>query len=235
MTTRDLRNLPEPVLERLATIVGDDRPGEGVRSDLDVRRGPAIVDARKFKPEVRLADDGALRVDGYATVYNYGYDIAGGPPYGWTETMAVGAATKSVAERDNVGLLINHDSDTAFGLPVAANWSDTLELESDKHGLRIGADLAPGDAVSDFLIRRLGRGEADAMSLAFRVIRQEWNGDYTERTIIEIALVDVSVVNYPANPATVAQLRDSRALAASRASHPTARYAAEAEALRLKT
>ena len=132
-----------------------------------------------------------------------------------------------------MGLLINHDSATALGLPVAANWAGTLELESDRRGLRIEGSVAPGDVVSDFLIRRLERREADAMSLAFRVIRQEWNDDYTERTITELALVDVSVVNYPANPATIAQVRNERIDQLESQRVAPARFAAEAEALRL--
>lgn len=230
---KDLRNLPTDVLERLSAIIEDDDPGEGVRAGFDMRRGGALVDARMFRPEVRLEEDGSVIVDGYATVYDYAYDVMGGAPYGWSETIARGAATKSVQERDNVGLLINHDSATALGLPVAANWAGTLELESDRRGLRMEGSVAPGDVVSDFLIRRLERREADAMSLAFRVIRQEWNDDYTERTITELALVDVSVVNYPANPATIAQVRNERIDQLESQRVAPARFAAEAEALRL--
>ena len=52
------------------------------------------------------------------------------------------------------------------------------------------------------------RGDLDEMSFAFRVIRQEWDADYLERRITEVQLFDVSLVTYPANPATVAQVRD---------------------------
>ena len=44
-------------------------------------------------------------------------------------------------------------------------------------------------------------------SIGFRVHRQEWNEDYTERTIIEAELFDVSVVTFPASPTTAASLR----------------------------
>jgi DnaJ-class molecular chaperone len=42
------------------------------------------------------------------------------------------------------------------------------------------------------------------MSFAFRVLRQEWNEDYTRRWINEVSLDkgDVSLVNYGANPTT---------------------------------
>jgi HK97 family phage prohead protease len=233
MSVRDLRNLPAPVLDRLSAVVADDAPGEGVRADVDALRRGQLLNARSFSVETRANDDGSVTVDGYATVYDYPYDVAGGPPYGWTETIRQGAAAKSVAEQDPVGLLINHDSDTAFGLPVAATWAETLTLDSDRHGLRIDGRLAPGDVVTDFLIRRLDRGEAHAMSFAFRVLRQEWDEDYTERTITELGLVDVSVVTYPANPATVALLRAERIAGPSRRRASVARYMAEAERLRL--
>jgi HK97 family phage prohead protease len=64
----------------------------------------------------------------------------------------------------------------------------------------------------------MDRGDVDEMSFAFRVTRQEWNADYTERVIREFDLgvqgSDVSVVTNPANPATVAVLRQSEAVTA---------------------
>ena len=48
------------------------------------------------------------------------------------------------------------------------------------------------------------------MSFAFRVIRQKWNVDRTERTLTEVSLADgdVSVVTYPAYPATSVEARE---------------------------
>ena len=232
---KDLRNLPTEVLVRLEQLISEDAPGEGVRLGVDVRRGSQLVNARLFQPEVRTDDETEERtVDGYATVWEHPYDVAGGPPYGWTETIARGAATKSLQEQDNVGLLVNHDSDTSFGLPLAANWAGTLDLEADDTGLRMEARVAPGDVVSDFLIRRLERGEADSMSFAFRVLKQAWNDDYTEREIQELGLVDVSVVNYPANPATLALLRADRLAKNEQRSSNLDYFAAVAEATRLR-
>jgi hypothetical protein len=47
----------------------------------------------------------------------------------------------------------------------------------------------------------------DQMSFAFRVLRDEWNSDYSERKIYELRIFDVSMVTFPANPATVAKVR----------------------------
>jgi HK97 family phage prohead protease len=51
------------------------------------------------------------------------------------------------------------------------------------------------------------RGDMDQMSFAFKVIRDSWDAKYEIRTIHEVRLFDVSVVTYPANPASVAKLR----------------------------
>ena len=198
----DQRNLPDAVLERLAAGNIDAR-----RSGLEVVQRGRILEARAFsRGELRLSEDGAPILDGYATVYEYPYDVAGGPPYGWIETMADGAADKTVRERDDVRLLINHD-----GLPLARTKSKTLDLVSDRTG--VGCSTPSGLDLANPKVQELAsvmsRDDADEMSIAFRVLRQEWNADYTERRIIEIMLFDVSVVTYPANPATVAMLRDA--------------------------
>jgi hypothetical protein len=48
------------------------------------------------------------------------------------------------------------------------------------------------------------RGDLDEMSFAFRVVRQDWAPDWSQRDIREVDLNkgDVSVVNYGANPHT---------------------------------
>lgn len=233
----DLRNLPPEVIERLASVVRDDKPGDLTRDGLDIMQRSNVLEARRFAtPEVRVEEDGTVVVDGYATVYEYPYEVAGGPPWGWTETIAEGATRKSVLERDRVGLLTNHDSDTAFGLALAANYAGSLELESDKVGLRMAATFTPTKRVNvarDFLLDSLEQRTADSMSFAFRVTRQEWNEDYTERRILEVRLYDVSVVNYPANPAAVAQIRQERTEPKPSTGIPVSLARAQAEALSL--
>lgn len=200
MPELDLRNLPAPVLARLAAAEVDMRGAH-----LEVVQRGRTLEARSFSQgELRLDDQGNPVLDGYATVYDYPYDVAGGAPYGWAETIVGGACTKSVAERDDVRLLLNHD-----GVPLGRTRSKTLTLVSDDVGLACNSTL---DAVSPLVqtIRSaMDRGDLDEMSFAFRVLRQEWNGDYTERRILEVKLFDVSVVTYPANPATVVQLRSA--------------------------
>lgn len=194
----DLRNLPPEVLSRLSANAVDLRAER-----LEVVDRGRVLEARSFATgELRADDDGNPIVDGYATVYEYPYDVAGGAPYGWSETIAEGACTKSVRERDDVRLLINHD-----GIALGRTKSKTLDLDSDNIGLRFGSTLDGGSPLVQTLKSAMDRGDMDECSFAFQVLRQEWNADYTQRRILEVKLFDVSVVTYPANPAAVAQLR----------------------------
>lgn len=197
----DRRNLPPEVLARLAE-----------HEDLDaavsvIQRG-RIVEGRSTPIELRTDENGNPVFEGYATVYDHAYQVGG--TYGWAETIVRGAADKSVAERDDVRLLLNHD-----GIPLARTASGTLTLNSELVGLRCGPDALDGKSpLVQMIASAMSRGaegqarrDLDEMSLAFQVIRQEWNGDYTERRILELKLFDVSIVTYPANPAATALLR----------------------------
>jgi HK97 family phage prohead protease len=194
---------------------------EPVRSDMTVNDEYRRTDDGLEVPEVehrRLADvelrmDGDVPVlEGYALVYEYRYDIGGGPEDGgFTEVIARGAAAKSAGEAD-VRLLVNHD-----GVPLARSkgGEGTLTLSSDDVGLKVRAELDPANPTVQELRSAMGRGDLDQMSFAFKIPkgenRQEWSSDYSLRTIREVQLFDVSVVTYPANPATVAKLRSDEA------------------------
>jgi hypothetical protein len=188
---------PEPVVEVDAQpmVEGYTRSADGVDvPDREVRK--------LAKLEVRATPDGGAILEGYATVYNFAYDLGGGPAAGgFTEIIASGATAKSAAEAD-VRLLVNHD-----GIPLARTKSGTMTLQSDDIGLRVTAQLDPTNPMSASLRSAMERGDMDQMSFAFKVIRDSWDAKYEIRTIHEVRLFDVSVVTYPANPASVAKLR----------------------------
>lgn len=199
----DMRNLPTEVVDRLSAA-GVDMSTR--HAGFDVDRGPRILEARILEGsqasvhlETRSETDPSRIIRGYASVWGYEYDMYGGPEsYGWTESVEQGAATKSLSENDNVRLLFDH-----AGLPLGTTRAGTLRVEDDKFGLFTEAEPDDRSAWSNEIVSRLDRGELDSMSFAFSVIRQEWNEDFTRRWIREVRLFDVSVVNYPANPATV--------------------------------
>lgn len=177
------------------------QPHEYRRGDDATPIVPSIEQRRVASFDTRTDGD-TVTVEGYATTYDSPYEVYGGPPWGFVETIARDAAKKTVTEAD-VRFLINHD-----GLPLARSKSGTLVLESDKVGVLVRAELSAESRLAADLLDAMSRGDVDEMSIAFRVIRQEWNEDYTERTIRELALLDVSAVSYPANPATHIQIAD---------------------------
>jgi HK97 family phage prohead protease len=149
--------------------------------------------------EARQAEDGTMRLSGYAAVFN-----DDSVPLPFIERIAPGAFRKTLSETPDVRLLINHE-----GLPLARTKNGTLRLEEDETGLYMNADLPDTQAARD-LYTLVERGDVDQMSFAFRVIRQKWNDMRTERTLTELSLADgdVSVVTYPAYPTTTVEARE---------------------------
>lgn len=150
--------------------------------------------------EFRDTASGGFTFDGIASVTNTPYAVR--DQWGdYNETIAPGAFTKTLKEKADVRLLINHE-----GTPLARTKSGTLKLSASPD-LRAVAELDPANPKVQEIRSAMSRGDLDQMSIGFRVHRQEWNGDYTERTIREVELFDVSVVTYPASPTTTASLR----------------------------
>jgi HK97 family phage prohead protease len=181
------------------------RLGDRGLSQVSTRTGPHVVEARLWSgAELRAASDGGLRVVGYASTYDRPYSIYGGPDAGgFDEVIKAGAFAKSVRERDDVRLLVNHD-----GVPLARTKSGTMALSADEVGLLVDAQLDAGSPIVAGLRSAMERGDMDQMSFAFEVTKQRWSADYTVREITEVRLFDVSVVTYPANAATMAMIAD---------------------------
>jgi HK97 family phage prohead protease len=155
--------------------------------------------------ELRAAG-GQLTLTGYAAVFNRSYDVMGGAPIGWTETVDPRAFDATLSAKPDLHLLINH-----AGMPLARTKSGTLQLATDSQGLHVEAQLDPSDPDVQRLTPKMDRGDMDEMSFAFRVKQDEWNDDYTDRRLMEVSLHkgDVSVVNFGANPATSVQLNSA--------------------------
>ena len=186
------------------SISEDIEPGGEVQRDSvgEDRSKMKEIERRTFTVrdiETREAEDGAMRLSGYAAVFN---DPS--VPLPFSERIAPGAFRKTLSETPDVRLLINHE-----GLPLARTKNGTLTLTEDEVGLRFDADLPDTTEARD-LWTLIQRGDVDQMSFAFRVIRQKWSPDRTERTLTEVSLADgdVSVVTYPAYPTTTVEARE---------------------------
>jgi HK97 family phage prohead protease len=150
-----------------------------------------------------------LQFSGYASLFNVGYEMYGGPDKGgWIENVDKGAFTRTLSTKPDVVLNINH-GEGGTGLPIARTSSGTLQLRTDTKGLRPEASLDLRDPDVQALQVKVERGDVNQMSFAFRTIRQEWDEEETQRTLMEVSLDrgDVSIVTNGAQPKTSVQLR----------------------------
>lgn len=168
--------------------------------------------------EVRAAADGTVEFDGYACVYDFAYDVAGGPDNGgWTETVSRGAGVRTLSSSLSVPLVVDHSGWVYARFTRTADGVTTgdMELLDDPYGLRVRASLDGSSPQSQSLASAVRRGDYNAMSYAFVVPegRSIWSDNGRSRMITEYSLnvtgADVSIVTNPANPATVAQIRSA--------------------------
>lgn len=142
--------------------------------------------------EIRETSDG-MTFEGYAAVFNSRSENLGG----FTEFVAPGAFTRSLKTRNDVKLLWNHDSGQVLGSTRAR----TLTLTEDARGLKVTA-LLPNTQLGRDTAELLRRGDVDAMSFGFNVIKDSWNAQGDERTLEAVRLFEVSVVAFPAYSST---------------------------------
>jgi HK97 family phage prohead protease len=154
--------------------------------------------------EVRAApaEDGKLRFEGYAAVFNeYSEDLGG-----FREIILPGAFKDALG--GDVRCLMNHDPNYVLGRPK----SGTLQLDEDERGLHFIV-TAPDAAWARDLYLSVERGDIDQCSFAFSVneggeVWRKTDGG-AERVLVSLSLYDVSIVTYPAYPGTQAKVRSA--------------------------
>ena len=166
--------------------------------------------------ECRTADDGTIRMGGWASVTGVPYAMGS-----YDEVILPGAFRRTLGEGPKVCLLVNHE-----GLPLASTGTDTLKLSEDPHGLRWDAELDPEDPESVSLARKVASGLLTDASFAFVVNDDEWDARRTRRTIKAVGLNrgDISVVTHGANPHASVALRSRDAASATALSALTASH-----------
>ena len=142
------------------------------------------------------------KIGGYASVYDAPSHpltfrgINGGKPF--TERVARGAFDSSLGS--NISLLVGHDSRDL----LANTKSGLLQLRSDQHGLAFEVTLPDTQRAKD--VRQLvDAGVLSEMSFGFQVIADSWVGN--TRTLSQVALREVSIVEKGAYPQTSAEAR----------------------------
>lgn len=168
------------------------------------------IERRAFGVELRVAKQegkpGTLQ--GHAAVFNTLSQDLGG----FREKIAPGAF-QGTLDRD-VRALFNHEACLILGRTT----SGTLRLKEDETGLMIENDL-PDTTYARDLEESISRGDITQMSFGFRTIRDNWEniGGGAIRTLLEVELVDVSPVTYPAYVETDVAVRAMNAWQAQQA------------------
>ena len=143
--------------------------------------------------------------NGYATVYGADFDMwdQNGDPF--TESVAPGAAKRSLANPALVVPFLVGQSNDA-GISAGAYQERHHEaVPEDTQGVHSHVPAMDGRREEvRALASAVERGDLDEMSLAFVCLRQAWDDAYERRTIMEMDLHrgDVCAVTHGANPAT---------------------------------
>lgn len=154
-----------------------------------IERKLLVVDEAEFK-----FDSKSGVISGYASTFN-GIDAYG-------DTITPGAFAETLEKRDRpVRMRWNH-----FG-PVIGKWT---ELRENQRGLFVKGELTPGHSVAEDVKASLSHGAIDGLSIGFYPKEYEIDEAKERRTIKKIDLVEVSVVEEPADlRARVTQIKSA--------------------------
>ncbi|MBQ1553636.1 MAG: HK97 family phage prohead protease [Clostridia bacterium] len=153
--------------------------------------------------ETRDEENGEMIVEGYATTFGQPYFLYGDARYKVFEEIDRNAFVG--ADMSDVIMQYDHE-----GRVFARNRNNTLELETDDHGLKIRAHLG-GTEIGRQLYEEIKGGYTDKMSFGFTVERDQRTEERDEandvttihRKILKFRKIyDVSAVSLPANDAT---------------------------------
>ena len=174
---------------------------EGVKTRLEAEQERANMkqETRNFDADFELRAEGdGMTFIGYAAKFNSPSEDLGG----FVETIEPGAFRRSLRSRNDVKLLVNHDT----GRVLASTRSGTMKLYEDEVGLRVEASL-PNTSDGRDMAELLRRGDLNKMSFGFSVIKDSWNQEMTQRTLKSVRLFETSIVAFPAYAATEAMVR----------------------------
>jgi hypothetical protein len=168
--------------------------------------------AKSGVTEYRFGADTEMRVDGAGvkrSIVGYAarFGVPSQPIMGmFVETIRKGAFKKTLKEAD-VRALFNHNQNFVLGRTSAK----TLKLEEDSQGLRYTIQ-PPDTSFGNDLVESIDRGDIRESSFGFITIRDMWtkgkkDGDLPTRELIEVKLIDVSPVTFPAYEQTEVQVR----------------------------
>ncbi len=143
----------------------------------------------------RKSSSVAMRLSGLAAVFDSEADLGD-----FLEVIRPGAFAGSLQRNDDVRALWNHDTSQ----PLGRVSNGTLRLSETGEGLSFELDL-PDTTIGRDTWALAQRGDVSGMSFGFRVVRQRWTsgpGGRDLRELLEIDLIEISPVTFPAYSAT---------------------------------
>lgn len=164
---------------------------------------------RTLKIEMKVREDnGTRKLSGYFAVFDKPYEVMPG----WIETIAPGAFSKALAEKQDTKVLWNHNRDIVLGSTA----NKTAFLREDEIGLWGEVIINEQDQDAKNAYARIDRGDVNGCSFGFEISKMEesWDDDGTYRTkILEInPLYEVSPCTFPAYTQTSISARNKEEL-----------------------
>ena len=167
--------------------------------------------------EIRAAEESPGILTGYAAVYNSITEIGS---Y-FREVIRPGAFTRAIRDNQDVRALWNHES----GIVLGRRSAGTLSISEDERGLKFELTLPDTTAGRDAAVS-VKRGDISGMSFGFQVVTARWLEEADEdtelRELLDLDLIEVSPVTFPAYADTEVGVRSRDKFRAERsASNPT--------------
>lgn len=194
---REWTKEPEGCVEcrhRNAVAVRAGRPVCAVCFD-EMRMRVAPYDIGRPLPTVEREEPQRRELHGYPIVFNRKSVDLGG----FVEIIAPSAGERMFEENPDIRALVDHDSSRIIGRRSAG----TLTLKLDRKGIYAAIDL-PDTSHGRDIYESVRRRDVTGGSFAFRVVSDSWRMEdgVPVRTVEDMDVSEVSVVSFPAYPAT---------------------------------
>ncbi|EEP54585.1 HK97 family phage prohead protease [Clostridium butyricum] len=152
---------------------------------------------------IELRNDSVI-LDGYVNAVQRYSKLIPSIKGKFKEQIEPGAFQRSLEKRTNVDLLLNHDKNRKLGSIAEGN----LELFEDNIGLRAICTVTDAD-----VIEKAKNDKLKGWSFGFYSEKDNWEDTdegYSKRTVSELDLFEVSIVDDSKNPAYIATSIETR-------------------------
>jgi HK97 family phage prohead protease len=158
--------------------------------------------------QVETREDGTASLVGYAAVFNSN-SVEMGFIDTFTESLVPGAFTRTLKENQDVRALLDHQT----GMIIARTKNGTLSLEEDDTGLKVRITPVPTEDGRK-AVEWVRTGLVDAMSFGFETVSDKWSirAGKQHRELLDVNLYEVSLVAFPAYPATSIGVRSAESV-----------------------